>query len=251
MWYIVINDKLDTDVNYIQSLKENNFKVINFEDLGGGSKLADLVVNAIYPEKEFVKNHFFGQDYFILRDEFILSNEKVVQKEVKNVLITFGGVDPNNYTEKVIKTINQFCENNNIVVNVIAGFGYESFESIKKYSSVNIMKNVSNISDYMLEADLIFTSAGRTVYEVASIGTPTIVLEQNERESTHFFASNQYGFSNLGLGYKLGDSTLREEFLRLINSFETRKEMSELMKKQDLKIGRKRVHKLIQDIIQD
>ena len=41
------------------------------------------------------------------------------------------------------------------------------------------------------------------------------------------------------------------EFLRLVISFETRLHMSELMKRQDLKSGRKRVHKIIQDLIQD
>ena len=103
----------------------------------------------------------------------------------------------------------------------------------------------------MLHADLIFTSAGRTVYEVASIGTPTIVLEQNERESTHFFASNEYGFLNLGLGFELSNEKLFTAFKNLVDSYQTRQNMSLKMKSQDLKSGRKRVHKLIQDIIQD
>lgn len=248
---IIINDRLDSEVVYIESLKQLNYQVINFEDLGEGSKFADLVINAIYPEKLKVKGHFFGQDYFILRDEFILSDIKEVKNEIKEVLITFGGVDPNNYTLKVIKTIHKYCEEKNITINVIAGFGYDKFDTLESFSNINIMRNVSNISDYMLLADLIFTSAGRTVYEVASIGTPTIVMEQNEREATHFFASKEYGFSNLGLGYKLSDEELDKEFLRLLNSFDSRQEMNELMVRQDLKSGRKRVHKLIQDIIQD
>ena len=41
------------------------------------------------------------------------------------------------------------------------------------------------------------------------------------------------------------------EFISLVESFEIREYMSSLMKKQDLKSGRKRVHKLIQDLIQD
>jgi spore coat polysaccharide biosynthesis predicted glycosyltransferase SpsG len=103
----------------------------------------------------------------------------------------------------------------------------------------------------MLKADLIFTSAGRTVYEVASIGTPAIVMEQNKREMTHFFASSEFGFSNLGLGYEVEDNDLFTEFIRLVDSFEIRKEMNELMLKQNLKLGRKRVRKIIQDLIQD
>ena len=248
---IIINDKLDTNETYIKELKTQNYKVINFEDLGDGSEYADSVINAIYPEKNTLLNHYFGQEYFILRDEFILSEEKKITSEVKNILITFGGVDPNNYTAKVIRIINEYCNEKNIIITVIAGFGYANYDSIKDYKNVIVKRNISNISDYMLQADLIFTSAGRTVYEVASLGTPAVVIAQNEREMTHFFASAEYGFSNLGLGYKVSDEELMIEFLRLVNSFKNRKQMSDLMKKQDLKLGRKRVQKLIQDLIQD
>ena len=82
--------------------------------MGKGCEYADSVINAIYPEKNALPNHYFGQEYFILRDEFILSEEKIVTSEVKNILITFGGVDPNNYTEKIIRTINQYCIEKNI-----------------------------------------------------------------------------------------------------------------------------------------
>ena len=248
---IVVNDRLDTTEDFMKSLKKECYKVINFEDLGKGCEYADAVINAIYPEKHSVPSHYFGQDFFILRDEFILSKEKNITSEVKNILITFGGVDTNNYTEKVVRIINEYCNRENITITVIAGFGYANYDSIKHYKNVIIKRNISNISDYMLDADLIFTSAGRTVYEVASIGTPAIVLGQNEREMTHFFASSKYGFSNLGLGYNVTDEEIMNEFIRLVESFEVREHMSSLMKKQDLKLGRKRVHKLIQDLIQD
>lgn len=246
---IVINDILDTNKAYINGLKNQDCIVINFEDLGDGSQYAHSVINAIYPKNNALPHHYFGQKYFILRDEFIFSEEKIVTSEVKNILITFGGVDPNNYTEKVIRIINKYCRLENIKITVIAGFGYDNYDSIKKYKNLIIKKNVSNISDYMLRADLIFTSAGRTIYEVASIGTPAIVMAQNEREMTHFFSSSEYGFSNLGLGFKLLDKDIMTEFLRLVSSFEIRKHMSSLMKMQDLKSGRKRVHKLIQELI--
>lgn len=248
---VIINDKLDTSEEYMKQLKKQNYKVVNFEDLGPGCEFADVVVNAIYPQKNALQDHYFGQEYFILRDEFILSEEKVVKADVNNILITFGGVDPNNYTEKVIRTINEYCGEENIAITVIAGFGYAKYDSIKNYKNVIVERNISNISDYMLQSDLIFTSAGRTVYEVASIGTPAVVMGQNEREMTHFFASEEFGFSNLGLGYEVSDEELKIEFLRLVNSFEIRNQMSNLMRQQDLKSGRKRVHKLIQNLIQN
>lgn len=248
---LVINDRLDTCVKYVDSLKKQNYKIVNFEDIGDGAKKADLVVNAIYPEKKVLQNHYFGHDYFILRDEFIYSKQKENIDEVKNILITFGGVDPNNYTKKVIDTIYEYCEINHIKIKVIAGFGYKQYSSLNEYKSISIEQNVTNISKYMLESDLIFTSAGRTTYEIASIGIPSIVLAQNERELTHFFASSEFGFLNLGLGYNVSNKELYQNFLEVIESKDNRNYMSKLMKKIDLKNGRKTVIKLIQNLIEE
>lgn len=247
---LIINDRLDTDEAYISALRHLDIQVINFEDLGEGAKKADLVINAIYPEKQILQNHFFGHDYFVLRDEFIYSKQKEHIGEVKNILVTFGGVDPNNYTKKVIETIYDYCNKNSIKITVIAGFGYKEYDSLRYFETIDIQENVTNISQYMLEADLIFTSAGRTTYEIASIGTPAIVMAQNEREMTHFFASSEFGFLNLGLGYKLTDDELYKNFTTLVNSTESRIYMSELMKKTDLKSGRKTVNRLIQNLME-
>jgi spore coat polysaccharide biosynthesis predicted glycosyltransferase SpsG len=244
---IVINDLLDTSADYIKSLKDMNLTVINFEDLGSGALEADMVVNAIYPEKYVLPNHYFGYKYFLLRDEFLYSSKKEI-KDVKNALITFGGVDPNNYTKKVLDSIYGFCKENSINIDIIAGFGYHKYDTIEEYQ-VNIHKNVLNISDFMLKADIVFTSAGRTVYEIASIATPAIVLAQNKRELTHFFASAEYGFLNLGLGTNVSNNEILKEFKELVNSYERRKYMSDLMKSCDLKSGRRRVINLIQNEI--
>lgn len=247
---LIINDRLDTGMEYMLGLKGLNVQVINFEDLGDGAKQADLVINAIYPEKQVMVNHYFGHDYFILRDEFIYSKQKKEIAEVKNILITFGGVDPNNYTKKVIDSIYNYCQNSGINIIVIAGFGYKDYTTLEGYAHLDVKQNVTNISKYMLEADLIFTSAGRTTYEIASIGTPTMVLAQNERELTHFFASSEFGFLNLGLGYNVSVDELYKNFIELVDSVESRTYMSELMQKIDLKSGRKTVNKLIQNTLE-
>jgi CMP-N-acetylneuraminic acid synthetase/spore coat polysaccharide biosynthesis predicted glycosyltransferase SpsG len=246
---VVINDILDTDYEYIKNLKDLGIKVINFEDLGPGAKIADLVINPLYPEKFILPNHYFGYNYILLRDEFIYSPYKKIEDKVRNVLITFGGVDPNNLTKKVLDSIYNYCKKNNILITVITGLGYNKFHTIQEYKEIEIKNNISNISDYMLKADIIFSSAGRTVYEIASIGTPAIIMAQNERELTHFFASAEYGFINLGLGHNVTNEEILNVFSDLVNSFETRKYMNELMKKIDLKKGRENVLNLVKKVI--
>jgi len=248
---IVINDKLDNSETYMSQLEDLDIKTINFEDLGEGSKYADIVVNAIYPEKEVYPRHYYGYNYFILRDEFIYSKQKEVIEDVNKILITFGGVDPNNYTKKVIESIYEYCEEKGIIITVIAGFGYVKYDLLKGYPNIIIEKNVKNISKYILESDIVFTSAGRTTYEIASIGIPTIVLVQNEREMTHFFASSKFGFLNLGLGYNVSKKNILTQFEKLVDSVSQRRLMSKLMQSIDLKSGRKKVNKLIQNLLEN
>lgn len=248
--HVVINDRLDSSLGYVKSLCDEGYKVINFEDLGPGARLADLVVNAIYPEKQVLPRHYFGHEYFILRDEFVLTPSRPVSEHVSRVLLTFGGVDPNNYTCKVIEAIHAYCAANSIEIAVVAGFGYCRYETLEPYPQVNIYRNSMTIAEHMNSADIVFTSAGRTTYEVASLQVPAIVLAQNERELTHFFASAEYGFLNLGLGTALSTEEVLNAFAGLVENHAARQYMSGLMAKADLASGRKRTLKLINDIVE-
>jgi len=247
---IVINDILDTDATYISRLKNRGVTVINFEDLGSGAQKADVVVNAIYPERESLPNHYFGESYFILRDEFIFTPRRELNHSVSKVLLTFGGVDPQNLSRKVLEAIYEHCCENQIEIDVVAGFGYDRYNTLAAFKKAKIHRDVDNISDYMIEADVIFTSAGRTVYEVAALGVPAIVIAQNKREMTHLFANEKNGFVHLGLGSKTPKKVIRQTFEDLVKNFNFRRKNVDLMQSERLRSGRKRVQTLIRRAIE-
>lgn len=238
---IIFNDILDTSTDYIEYLKGKNIFTVNFEDLGDGSTKSDIVINALYEQKNSLDNYYWGKNYYILREEFQGIEQKTIEKEVKQILITFGGTDPNNYTKKVLELLNDM-NLKNIKISIVLGLGYIKYDDLLKYSQelnhkFMIKKNVKNISALMYDADLIFTSAGRTVYEIASIGVPTIVLAQNDRELLHTFADKKNGFLNLGLGYKVSNEKIKKLITLLINDYDFRKKLSCLMLNQNLKSG--------------
>jgi len=246
---IIINDILDTNIDYIEYFKKKKIFIVNFEDLGEGAKKADLIINALYEQENYNKNYYSGKDYYILREEFQQIGQKRVKKEVTRILITFGGTDPNNYTERVLNIINDL-KIKKINVSVVLGLGYKNYSQLKKRAenlefNLTLKQNVKNISKYMYEADIIFTSAGRTIYEIVSIGTPTIVLAQNERELLHTFANGKNGIINLGLGYKISNEIIKENLIKLINDFDLRKKLNQGMLKNDLTRGIKNVINLI------
>ena len=246
---IVVNDILDTSEDYISLLKDDGYFVVNFEDLGTGTQVADVVFDALYEHEIGEKNIFTGHKYYILKDEFYFQPQKIITKSVHNVLVTFGGTDPNNFTEKVIDSI--LSTNYEGRINVILGLGYDGLERlIEKYESnqaIQIYQNVSNISEFMFQADLIFTSAGRTMYEVCSLGVPTICLCQNEREMSHVFANDSNGFLNLGLGVDVENQKIIDEFIRLVNNYELRLEMNQKMLDIDLRDGFENIMSIVHE----
>ena len=72
--------------------------------------------------KTTVKNTFWSQSYFCLRDEFRLLEPRPVTKEIKDILITFGGTDPNNFIGFLELLI---THTQDIRLTVILGRGYQ------------------------------------------------------------------------------------------------------------------------------
>jgi len=246
---VIVNDRLDTEAGEVVRLREAGRTVINFEDLGEGARHADLVINAIYPERDALPHHHFGPRYFCIRNDFVLTEPRAVADEVRSVLLTFGGVDPNNATRRVLRAIAGECRIRGIDVAVIAGQGYRQLESLARFPDVQVDVAVQDMADRIQAADLVFTSAGRTVFEVAALGTPAIVLAQNERERTHFFASEEHGFRNLGLVTEVSDETIRGAFLELLESRRLRERMHRRMLDNELRTGTARVVQLIEATI--
>ena len=236
---IIINDISDTSKDYVNRQKDMGFFVINFEDIGEGSEDADVVFDVLYEHDGGFGNIFIGYKYYLLRDEFYFQPKKVVNPEVDNVLIAYGGEDSNNLTERTLEAVLDSGYAGRI--DVILPFNYSKKEEIvQKYemkNSIQIYHRVKNISDFMLRADIVFSSAGRKMYEICSVGTPCICICQNGREQTHEFGSSENGFINMGLAETLSNEDIKRQFNLLWQDFELRQKMSNIMKSIDLKHG--------------
>lgn len=245
---ILVNDILDTDKDYMLLVKQLGIRVVNFEDLGEGRLYADAVINALY-EKQENANTYCGEKYYCVRDEFILFNDKRFSDNVKNVLIVFGGTDPENLTIKVINAIEKTGHKEIQYICILGlGYGDESpiLEKVKDMDySVKILRNVNNIAEYMYQADIAISSQGRTMYELACMKVPTIIIAQNEREQTHYFGDIANGFINLGLGTEIDEPTITETLKWLIKSEVIRKNLYRRMKDKDFTMGIKRVKRIV------
>ena len=241
---IVVNDCLDTTIGYIKKLKKLVNRVVSIEDMGDGAKEADAVINALYKDSNSIDSNIYsGPQYVCLREEFALSKPAPFNDNIKNILVLFGGTDPSNLTEKIF-AICKKDKYNDINFNFIIGIG-SSFNVENNKKNIKLYKDVKNVSLFMSKADLAFTSQGRTVYELASSGVPSIVLAQNDRELLHTFAYMENGFLNLGLGSNVNINTIEHTLDWLICTPSIRKQMKELMLKTNLRDGTKNEIKVI------
>lgn len=236
---IVVSDILDTTKEYMQTLKTLAQRVVSIEDIGEGAKYADAVINALYdglPKK--AENVYAGSDYVCLRDEFLYTEPAAFRPECKNILVLFGGTDPSNLTQKMYAVAKKLQTTYPCRFTFIAGIGYDAnAHGIVSCDGIDVLRDISFMSEHIKAADLAVTSQGRTVYEIAAMGVPAIVMAQNERETLHTFASMKNGFMNLGLGVNVDDDTLYSTLNWLICTPQIREEMRNLMLKNNLKNG--------------
>ena len=246
---IVINDCLNTEADYIENLKSMVNRVVTLEDIGPGAELAHASINALYEDNTIGGNYYWGEKYVCLKDEFLIANPSEYSEQVKNIVVIFGGSDPSNFTERIYRLAQASHRDfPNIHFDFILGAGYDN--SVHKITTlpnmnINVVQDVKRISDYLSKADLAFTSQGRTVYELACMGVPAIVLAQNERETKHTFAQMNNGFLNLGLGINVNDDTINKTYRFIVETPQLRKEMRDLMLKHDLRKGIERVTQII------
>lgn len=244
--HLIFNDLLNTTVSYMKFLKKFNTLLINFEDLGRGRKYANLVFNPIYYSSSS-KKEFFGHKYACVRSEFRKSKNKRVYKNVKKIVITFGGTDPTNKTKNMIKIINDF-KLTSIQFNFILGLGYSHKKEIKKIAKkmnsdgykINIIEKTDNISKYVKDCDFAITSNGRTVFELAAMEIPMISIAVNQREKQHSFVRYSKSGYHINSPLKLDSKKILFNFDKMTD-VKNRKRFIKNMKKADLLHGIDRV----------
>ena len=244
---IVVNDILNTDKEYMIRMKRQVSRVVNFEDRGEGASYADAVINALYEQNDNL-NTYSGFKYFFIRDEFLTVKPKEFSETVKNIVVLFGGSDPSNMTQIIYDIWKEIADDYpNIDLHIITGFGYKYKNEIKSDGKYNIYihNDVKRVSKYLAEADMAITSQGRTIFEIACMGVPAIVLAENTRELTHVFAGFENGFINLGLGREQESETIKSTIEWLIRTSNVRRQMRDLLLDKDFQGGQKRVLSLI------
>ncbi len=271
---VVVHDELDTRAEHLRAEREAGLRIVTFEDGGAGLEHADLVFNALYPADDSAPadGRWFGPEVYCLREEFRHLERPALPEgeswhtdawralarkdrggDVARILVTFGGTDPGRLTYKVLDAIARDCP---VPITVVAGMGLSPFEELQQRcdewrehgADLELLRDVPMMSEVMDRCDVAFSSAGRTLYELAHMRVPTIVLAQNQVELKHTFASPENGFLFLGLGEEVTPGAIRGALQGLLESRALRDSLCARMARLDLEGGRDRVIRAIVEL---
>lgn len=248
---IFVNDILDTSLDYMIAVRTAlpHARIVNFEDGGEGAAHADLVFNALFSAEDG-SNVKAGERYYIASKIFMFYHPVAIRDRVKDVFISFGGADPQNYSDRLLRIVAS-DKYRNVNFHVVLGRAKTNVDELLRIGNglpnVEVLHDIVDMPGVMSRCDVGITSRGRTGYELALLGIPTIAMAQNHREERHGFVCAENGFSYLGLNPSdtLIESTL-DAYIGM--SAEERTRYRELLLSHDLRNGRARVMNLIHSL---
>ena len=147
---IVLIDHYEISNNLIISLKSRASGIIFIDDIAERFFYADLILNPtpgfdIFKYRGLLDTQFLiGIEYALLRQPFQELAKQTKQVNDKNIMICFGGSDPNNLTEKALINVLEF--NFFDEINVVMGSGYQHFERLSEAfisDSIHFYKNLN------------------------------------------------------------------------------------------------------------
>jgi spore coat polysaccharide biosynthesis predicted glycosyltransferase SpsG/CMP-N-acetylneuraminic acid synthetase len=253
---IIVNDfpaPMRTD--YLDALAKLGASTVNLvdslEDIEKPAELASVIIATMHEDQVELQDFYGGPAFAILRDSFADRSSKL-REVARRLVVSFGGSDPQGLTLKVLRSLDALAKEwKDLSVGVILGpaFSYKKkLEEILPILSYRprILENVEHMADIFSDADLVFCSGGMTVFEIAALGTPGVVICQNAREQRRMEAFSREGtIVHLGLGTEVGEALVRDTARELLGSASRRRAMSEAGRKLVDARGTERAAKVV------
>ena len=225
---IAILNQLNTVKDEALIFRRHSKVLVSIDDTGSSARLSDLRFNVLYP----IADSIIDFKYIALSSIFQQKHNipKRIRERIGRILVTQGGSDTYGYTPKIMRALYNIP--NTIHVDVIFGPSFSHYPEVDKIlhrapRDFNIITRRGDLSDLMLEADLAISAAGITLFELACLGIPTIVVcgELFEVETAKRLQREGFGI-NLGFGGHVDEDDIYTTVRQLMHDFNLRSEMN-------------------------
>jgi spore coat polysaccharide biosynthesis predicted glycosyltransferase SpsG len=235
---IVVNDVPYLEESYLESLARVGASTVNLvdslEDIERPGGAASVIISVMHEDQLELDDYYAGPSFAIVRESFA-GRERVPEPVCHRAVVSFGGSDPQGLTLKVLRALDPLEAVPDLTVILGPAFSHRP-ELEKLLGALDrrplVLESVENMAETLAEADLVFCAGGMTVYEIAALGTPGIVLSQNAREARRMASFAKYGtIVHLGLGVEVGEGAIGEAARALMADSDRRRAMSQAGRK--------------------
>jgi spore coat polysaccharide biosynthesis predicted glycosyltransferase SpsG/RimJ/RimL family protein N-acetyltransferase len=122
--------------------------------------------------------YLLGCRYFPLRKAFWASPARIINRDIRTILITLGGSDSGSLAPRFLNFLGTSRPRSKKVVVVGPGFGRtDNLKAAADGRTVFLeTPNAPTLQKAMRAADVAISAAGQTLYELARTGTPTVAI---------------------------------------------------------------------------
>ena len=193
----VVLDGYQFDSAYQAAIKDSGQGLLAMDDFGKLDRyVADIVVNQdpiaeerLYPRRETYTRLLLGTEYYFSAAQSSAAcqgSNSAAPALPRRLLLTFGGSDPGRLTELALEAMDS-VNVNGLETIIFIGPGNPRWEQINAAaqgrSDIRLLRDPSDIPDWMAGCDLAVISAGSTLWELAYCRVPCIVVMVDDAQA--------------------------------------------------------------------
>jgi UDP-2,4-diacetamido-2,4,6-trideoxy-beta-L-altropyranose hydrolase len=221
-----------------EAAREGGARLLLADDYGHSSRYtAEIVLNQnlsaderVYEKRAAQTRLLLGPRYALIRSEFLDRRPEAppVAERARRILVTMGGADPDNATEKILDALGRVSDPE-LRARVVIGPSNPNAELLARRTDDPRVERVTardGMVELMLWADLAVAGAGITTHELCFMGVPSmlVVLADNQLEVSRSL-DHEHAGENLGWHHELDIADVAGRIDGLCSSPERRREM--------------------------
>ena len=148
-----------------------------------------------YPKTNGI-TYLLGARYATLRKEFWDVPPKPIRDHLETVMVTFGGTSAHNLTLKILKRL--IDTHSKLLKKVIVLKSFQNIGDIEQLKDSNTEliyhPNAAEMKEVMLESDIAISAGGQTLFELARVGVPPIVVTIADNQFNNARSWEKVGF---------------------------------------------------------
>ncbi len=229
---------------YHQTIRQAGQRLLVIDDCGPLEAYhTDMLLNQniyaaleLYPRRNSKTTFLLGPRYVLLRKEFRQWQgwRREVAREVKKILVTLGGADPDNVTQRVLRSLQRLHDRSFEVAVVVGDCNpyQDQLQTMLQHSChhIRIEKNAADMPDLMRWADIAIANGGTTIWELACMGLPAIIFIVADNQQANVEGlEKQDVLVNLGWHASISEQQIAWHIAQLCDDYDKRRELSEQM----------------------